>query len=384
MPTGTVSSYTEVADALKRADCGGETVRIKGSATKMAWGGPGVAGAAHLSTLGLDAVLEHCAGDLTAVVQAGARLADIQKVFAGARQMLALDPPLGEQAAATIGGVVATGDSGPLRHQYGAARDQVIGIRVALADGTVAKSGGKVIKNVAGYDLAKLFAGSFGTLGVILEVSLRLHPLPEKMITLVGTGEKPEALAAASVAMYNSPVRASCLDFCWDSDRGNLLARFGGKAARDLARQAVKFMETAALETRLEEDDDALWESQRARQRSAGGVIVKVSALPAELPRVIAAAQQVGATAVGRAGLGIAWLDLGVPRSASDYAACLENLRTSLAPRPVVLQDAPEDLRQALDVWGPLPANLQTLMRRVKQRFDPSGVCNRGIFVGGI
>ncbi|MGH2810488.1 MAG: FAD-binding oxidoreductase, partial [Actinomycetota bacterium] len=355
-----------------------------GGGTKMAWGRPGDAAAAPLSTLGLNEVLEHNAGDLTAVVQAGVNLADAQKVFAGARQMLALDPPLGGQQAATIGGVVATGDGGPFRHHYGAVRDQVIGIRVALADGTVAQSGGRVIKNVAGYDLAKLFSGSFGTLGIILEVSFRLHPMPEGTVTLVGTGEEAEALAAASVALSNSPLRAACLDFNWDATHGSVLARFGGRAARDVAQQARQFMENAGLETRLEEDDHGLWETQRARQRSDGGVIAKVSALPAEVSRVIAAARQVGATAVGRAGLGVAWLDLGERRGMSEYTACLETLRASLAPRPVVLQDAPEEVRQALDVWGPQPGSLVTLMRRVKQRFDPSGVCNRGIFVAGI
>ena len=100
--------------------------------------------------------------------------------------MLALDPPLGPDAAATIGGVVATGDSGPLRHRYGAPRDLVVGMTIALADGTIARSGGKVIKNVAGYDLAKLFAGSFGTLGVIVEVAVRLHPLADTRVTAAG------------------------------------------------------------------------------------------------------------------------------------------------------------------------------------------------------
>ena len=122
----------------------------------------------ELSTAGVADVVEHNEGDLTAVLDAGAPLAAAQAAFAEAGQMLALDPPLGAGGAATIGGVVASGDSGPLRHRYGAARDLVVGMTMALADGTVARAGGKVIKNVAGYDLAKLLAGSFGTLGLIL------------------------------------------------------------------------------------------------------------------------------------------------------------------------------------------------------------------------
>src|SRR5439155_22546230 len=115
-------------------------------------------------------------------------------------QMLALDPP-DPGGRATVGGVVATGDTGPIRHRYGAPRDQILGIRAALADGTLARSGGKVIKNVAGYDLAKLFAGSFGTLGLVVEVAIRLYPLPPSRATAVGTSDDLAALSRAARAV---------------------------------------------------------------------------------------------------------------------------------------------------------------------------------------
>ena len=147
----------------------------------------------EICTRGLDRVLEHNAGDFTAVLQAGVPLAVAQEAFAEAGQMLALDPPLspwgaaGDDAAieaadagATIGGIVATNDSGPLRHKYGGVRDLVVGVTVVLSDGTIARAGGKVIKNVAGYDIGKLFAGAFGTLGLIAEVTVRLHPRPAR------------------------------------------------------------------------------------------------------------------------------------------------------------------------------------------------------------
>src|SRR5206468_1900573 len=152
----------------------GLSVRVRGGGTKLGWGPP-AAPDVELYTSALDEVVEHNAGDLTAVLQAGVPLAIAQDRFGQEGQELALDPPLA--AGATIGGVVAAGDSGPLRHRFGAARDLVLGVRVALADGTVARAGGKVIKNVAGYDLAKLFAGSFGTLGAIVELAVRLHPI---------------------------------------------------------------------------------------------------------------------------------------------------------------------------------------------------------------
>src|SRR5437899_6903539 len=152
--------------------------------------------------------------------------------------MLALAPPLGPRAsgpgglrapadpAATVGGVVATGDSGPLRHRYGTARDLLLGITVVLSDGTVAKSGGKVIKNVAGYDLAKLFGGSFGTLGLIAEVAVRLHPVPASRTTVAGSSDDPASLQAAALAVSHAPLEAEALDVRWDGGHGAVLARF--------------------------------------------------------------------------------------------------------------------------------------------------------------
>src|SRR3954466_4788822 len=166
-------------------------VRVRGGGTKLGWGRPGQPDV-EFSTASLTDVVEHNEGDLTAILQAGVRLVDAQKQFADAGQMLALAPPTRHDA--TIGGLVAAGDSGPLRHRYGAARDLVLGVRVALTDGSVAHAGGKVIKNVAGYDLAKLFSGSFGTLGAILEVAVRLHPR-RPTASAATTADDPDRLA---------------------------------------------------------------------------------------------------------------------------------------------------------------------------------------------
>src|SRR5215208_5302014 len=151
----------ELAGRIRSHGTAGEAVRPVGGGTKLAWGGP-AGDAVDLETSGLDSIAEHNVGDFTAVLEAGVRLADAQAAFATENQMLALDPPLGAGDEATVGGVMATNDSGPLRHRFGGVRDLVVGVTVVLSDGTIAKSGGKVIKNVAGYDLAKLFTGSFG------------------------------------------------------------------------------------------------------------------------------------------------------------------------------------------------------------------------------
>jgi glycolate oxidase FAD binding subunit len=386
----TPSSPEEAGEVMRTAGEEGRRVRIRGGGTKLAWGGhplrSGHAGQAEpaevdLSTERLDSVVEHNKEDLIAVLQAGVPLARAQELFADANQMVALDPPLGEGGAATIGGVVATGDSGPLRHRYGAARDLIVGITVALSDGTVAKAGGKVIKNVAGYDLAKLFTGSFGTLGLVVEVVMRLHPRARDRATAVGASDDPDALGRAASAVAHSPFGAESLDVAWDDGQGEVMARFGGAAPDAVVGQAVKLLEDAGLEARRVADDDALWEGQRAGQRSADGAVVRVSGLASELPAVLRAAQEARASLVGRAGLGLSWVTL-PGQDDSSLVSSIEDLRRRLDPFACVVLDAPLGVREKVDVWG--EAEAVPLMRRVKARFDPHNVCNPGLFVGGI
>ncbi len=334
----------------------------------------------EVSTERLDEVVEHNEGDLTAVLQAGVPLAPAQEALAGANQMVALDPPLGEGDRATIGGVVATGDSGPLRHRYGAPRDLILGITVALSDGTVARAGGKVIKNVAGYDLAKLFTGSFGTLGLIVEVVMRLHPRPRATLTAVGGSDEPDALGRAASTIARSAFGPECLDVAWGEGHGEVMARFAGAAPEAAAGGVVRLMEQAGLEARLAGDDDELWARQRERQRSAHGAVVRVSGLASALPRVLRSAQEVGASVVGRAGLGLSWMAL-AEGHASELVSSIEEVRRRLDPFPCVVLDAPAEVREKVEVWG---EDAVPLMRRIKARFDPPAVCNPGIFVGGI
>jgi glycolate oxidase FAD binding subunit len=301
----------EAAECLRARS---SPARIFGSATKLA--APG-----DVCSLGLNRVLEHNAGDFTAVLEAGVRLADAQAQFAEAGQMLAWDPP---HADATVGGVVASADSGPLRHRYGGVRDLVVGIQVALSDGTLARAGGKVIKNVAGYDLAKLFAGSQGTLGMIVSVSVRLHPRPAQAATVSGSSDDPHALGAAAIRLAQSPIEADCLDVRWRDGAGRLLVRFSGASAEQRADALTLPLEDVRRE------EETVWAEQRAAQEGA----VKVPYLPTELPRLI---EQAGSL-VARAGLGLAWVPPG-----------------TLEP--------PE-----------IDPGANLVMRRLKQRFDPAGI----------
>ena len=223
-------------------------MRIRGGGTRSGWGHVTPAPDLVLLTAGLDSVVEHNEGDLTAVLQAGVPLRAAQERFAAAGQMLALDPPGAPEA--TIGGVFATGDSGPLRHRYGAARDLIVGITVALPDGSVAKAGGKVIKNVAGYDLSKLFTGAFGTLGLIAQVAVRLHPRPPQALTARGIGDDADRLAAAASALAHRPLEAECLDVAWSDGRGAVLARFGGATAQRGAETSATVLREHGLRGR--------------------------------------------------------------------------------------------------------------------------------------
>jgi glycolate oxidase FAD binding subunit len=379
----TPSSAEEAAEVLRTAGEEKLRVRMRGAGTKASWGAvPPEPVDLEVSTSALDELLEHNEGDLTAVLQAGVPLARAQERFAGANQMIALDPWLGEGEQATIGGVIATADSGPLRHKYAAARDLILGITFVLSDGTVAKAGSKVIKNVAGYDLAKLFTGSYGTLGLIVEVIMRLHPLAANRVTAVGASDDPEALGRAASAVAHSPFGAESLDVVWDDGQGEVMARYGGAAPEAAADRTVEMLAESGLgDARTTDDDEGLWQRQRERQRSSDGVVVRVSGLASELPRVLEAARSVRGSLVGRAGMGLSWVRLPGGETGGLVAA-VEDLRRRLRPFPCVVLDAPAEVREKVDVWG--EADAVPLMRRVKERFDPHNVCNPGIFVGGI
>jgi glycolate oxidase FAD binding subunit len=372
------ASPEEAAALLKALGEQERPVRVRGGGTKLDWGGAGDPVAVELETGGLAAIVEHNVGDFTAILQAGVPLAQAQDLFRSEGQMLALDPPpVGE---ATIGGVVASNDSGPLRHRYGGVRDLVVGISVALSDGTLAKAGGKVIKNVAGYDLGKLFAGSLGTLGLITQVAVRLHPYPDTTATVTGSTEDPGKLGAAAHALAALPLEADCLDARWEGGAGALLVRFGGTAAPHQAEGSVARVREAGLDgVETIADDEELWMRQRVQQR--GTAVLKVSGRAGDLAAACRAAEEVGGRLVGRAALGLFWIAL----DGDALPERIEAVRAALAPRACVLLDAPAAVRAAVDPWGTGPeAGALAVMARVKERFDPARIFRPGAFVGGI
>ncbi|TQS45916.1 FAD-binding oxidoreductase [Cryptosporangium phraense] len=358
------SSVSEAAEAVRELGAAGTAVRPVGSGSRAGWGG-GAAGT-PLSTAGLNRIVEHNPGDFTAVLEAGVPLAVAQKQFASAGQWLALDPSPG----GTIGGLVATADSGPARHRYGGVRDLVIGVTLVLSDGTVARSGGRVIKNVAGYDLGKLFTGSYGTLGLIAEVAVRLHPLPAGTATAVAGFSDPSALARAAADLARRPLEALHVDAAWRAGAGRLLVRFGGVTAGSQASSVASFLGQADVVA----DDEALWDAQRAGQRCADGAVLKVSGRPTDLDRVLRAADAVGGSVVARAALGLAWITVPDP-------ALVKQVREALAPRAVTVLDGGD---RVPDAWPDVDPGAAAVMRRVKARFDPARIFRPGAFVGGI
>jgi glycolate oxidase FAD binding subunit len=372
------NSFEDAAAALRDAAAAHAPVRIRGAGTKP-WGHTGEPQGLTIDTARLDRVREHNAGDLTAVLEAGVPLARAQQQFASAGQMLALDPWLGSRHEATIGGIVASADTGPLRHRYGAPRDLILGMTVALSDGTIARSGGNVIKNVAGYDLGKLFCGSLGTLGMILAVNVRLHPLPVRPFTTLGTAPDAETMARAARALSAAPLELEALDVAWRDGRGGILARCAGVQSERRAERAATLMrETGLQQIELSDDDAELWARQRAGQRSSEHALLRVAARPSTLAGVLRATDECGGTLVGRAAFGHSFIEV-EPRE-------LERLHDRLpAPAWTMLLDHPHGALGGHDPWGRLPeARTIELMRQIKARFDPAQVCNPGVFLGGI
>jgi glycolate oxidase FAD binding subunit len=365
-----METLEEAAAAIREHAAAGRAVRPRGGGTKLSWGGRDP-DSVDLDTRGLSRIVEHNEGDFTAILEAGVPLVEAQATFGRAGQMLAIDPPLGAKDAATIGGVIATNDSGPLRHRYGGVRDLVVGMTVVLSDGTIAKSGGKVIKNVAGYDLAKLFAGSFGTLGLIARVAVRLHPAPAATATVAGTSADPDGLATAAGTLARLPLEADCLDVAWEDGAGRLLMRFGGAAAEQQAHAAAERVEGLA-DVEVVTPDEDLWSHRRAAQRAP--LVLKVSGRPTDLPSVIRIAETASGTVASRAALGLSWIAL--PAEADVPA-----IRRALAPRACTVLDGADRVD---DPWPEIDPGRLAVMERIKARFDPARAFRPGAFVGGI
>jgi glycolate oxidase FAD binding subunit len=362
-------------------------VLVRGSGTKLAWGAAPRQIDVLISTARLNAVVAHRHGDLTATVQAGARLGEVNRALAQHRQWIPLDPPSADRA--TIGGIVATNDSGPRRHRYGAPRDLIIGVEFARADGHLAKGGGIVVKNVAGYDLPRLLTGSFGTLGIIITATFKLYPLTAASRTLIVEPANHTDLGTLAVKLAGSNLTPTALEFATHPLR--LIVRFESIEA-SVAQQsetASKLIAEHGREARIltGSAESDFWQSHASLAEEDSGALLKVSVLPTELGATLSLIERLagdgGYVAAGRAGAGVFLLRLTGEAQFQDRT--IDGLRDSLqiGRGSAVIVKSSRDLRTNTDVWGPIGNGL-ALMKAVKQQFDPAGILAPGRGPGGV
>ena len=367
------ASTQEVAEVLRAAAADGLSVVPVGSGTKTSWAAPPTSCDLLLDTTGLDRIVEHVAGDLVVIAEAGVRLADLQASLAEHGQLLGLDPP---EQGATLGGVVSANASGPRRRAYGTVRDLLIGTTVVLADGTVAKAGGKVVKNVAGYDLGKLYTGAHGTLGVVVSTTWRLHPLPPaRRVVVVDLTDSAQA-GAMAIALNRSTLTPSAVELVGAAGGPGQLVVVFESIAESVAAQAEAARALLGGGTASGEVPDGFG----ARPGGADDVVLRIAHVPTGLPAALAALPS-GARVSASASTGVTYAALDAEQAVSS----LSRLREALRPvdgSAVVLR-APAHLRDTLDHWGPAGDALE-LMRRVKDRFDPERRMSPGRFVGGL
>jgi glycolate oxidase FAD binding subunit len=344
------------------------------------WGCPPERVDLVLSTLGLNRVVEHAAGDMTVTVEAGCTVAALQQHVAQRNQRLALDPLWPDRA--TVGGVLATNDGGSLSHAFGGLRDLILGVTVALPDGTLARSGGKVVKNVAGYDLPKLMVGAFGTLGVVTSATFRLHPLPEKARTLYFHLEPTCDLWTFADAMNRCRQLVSGVQITgWAAH----VRVEGPEAAIDTKVEQV-IQAAAAVGADEDEPGDHPWSAgQRLFEIGRAGVVCKVSLPPTQLPVLEELAHQSNPESsyvIQPLGTGFVRFVATVP---DTLVPVVQRARARLAQcgGSLVVLQCPPHLKPTLDAWGDVGSALP-LMRLVKKQFDPHDVLNPGRFVGGI
>jgi glycolate oxidase FAD binding subunit len=380
-------SLAECAEVLTMAAHERLRLGFVGGGTALELGAAPAGLDAVVRTERLARIIEYAPADMVVVAEAGVTIAALQAEVAAHGQRLALDAPSPERA--TVGGVVATGAFGPLRARYGAVRDLIIGVTLVRADGEVARGGGKVVKNVAGFDLPKVACGSLGTLGLVAAAAFRLHPLPEATVTVLVPELRAEAVVAVLAAARAAQLEPASAVALGAADRFDLGLRFEG-FGRGVAQQVARLVELAgaagALAERLSDAAAGTFWRRHDAIRAAVPLRIRVAGLPTRFPAV--AALIAGGTGLGELawyatlGLGFAGGAVGDVTAAISTVTCA---RAALVAEggSLVVEAAPPELRAAVDPWGPPPPSF-AIMERLKRRFDPEGRLNPGRFVGGL
>ncbi len=381
MPTASFEPATaaEAAALLAQASTDRTPVVVNGHRTKLS-GRVEAPGARTMSTRLLTSGLQHYAGDLVATVPAGMTLQAVNAALATERQWLPIDPPFADDA--TIGGIVATNESGPRRHHFGSPRDLVIGMQVALANGSVAHSGGRVVKNVAGYDLGRLFCGSHGSLGFIAAVTFKLAPLAPASRTVRATfRDVAAAVTAAQVLARRASHAPTSVDVLGPDARVLVRYESTDQSAVQFATALVDALRDSAHDVQMLQgaDEAAAWAAHQQLESARDGLVCQVSLLPAQCAAFLDAAAQMVATHgltwafTGRAALGVLRLHItGAAEAIATVAPALRQQTTAQGGHlqfvrgGALLPDGVEAM--------PSTGTAAAIGFAVKQRFDPNGI----------
>jgi glycolate oxidase FAD binding subunit len=369
----------EVSAILRLANENRLTVTPVGGSTKQSWGNeiqPNPAKTQiRLELTRLNRVLEHPWQDLTCTVQAGCTWQQLQQTLAKHGQFVALDPLWPE--CATVGGILATNDSGSLRHRYGSLRDLVIGMTLVLADGTIARSGGKVVKNVAGYDLCKLVTGSMGTLAVITEATFRLHPLPQHAQTFTVSAPQARQLAPLMASIRASHLLTQALQLRGDTNGFHLDIQLNAHPDAKQSDVLQKMALVAGLQ--LEPTSDGVWRAREHLLTEREVFLVKIGMLPTDLAQIADDIIRLGGIVVAQT-LGVIYASF--PNVKKDHAVLGSLYGYTDTGSMTVFQTPTNPVEDPTPPWG--PEKLSPLMQAVKHQFDPNRTLNPGRFLGGI
>ena len=390
-------AYPDTVEALGQvmalANENGWRVLPMGQGSKLTWGGLAEGLDVVVSTARLNRIVEHSVGDFTVTVQPGLRVSDLQATLAEKGQFLAVDPAFSPQA--TVGGLVATADTGSLRQRYGGLRDMLIGVQFARYDGKLARAGGKVVKNVAGYDLMKLMTGAYGSLGVLSELTFRLYPQMNNLRSLILTGSISDIEAATAAirlsgltpvafdVLSTSVMRSLCETNCT-----GIVARFQGvpEGVEEQSERLRRIAEQHSMAVQiLDGDADAEFWRRSATLVQPDSVLCKVGLKPSGIAELIALIERIGFEAQGRlyGSSGLGWVQLA--KDSSETPNSVEKLRSHCESHAgfLTLLQAPVYMKKTVNVWG-YTGNAIGVMSSIKQKFDPRSLLSPGRFVGGL
>jgi glycolate oxidase FAD binding subunit len=366
----------ELAATLQAASRDKQITVLRGGGTKLGWGRIPPAIDLLVSTAKLNTLLVHRHGDMTATAHAGVTLSHLNGELGRHGQWLPIDSAFDE---ATVGGIVATNDSGPVRHRYGTPRDLLIGVTLALTDGRIVKAGGHVVKNVAGYDLGKLVSGSFGTLGAIVDATFKLLPIPQASATLDTAYDDGEVLARDVMQVSTSQLEPMAFDVMLDGGQYRLRLLFASSpdAVNAQVESAQRLLSRPSLVIGGDREME-VWTDQTRLPWAATGAVIRFGWLPAKLAEITTLMHEVEQIAgpivmVGRVGTGAGLMR--IEADARTQAAVVERLRSSTWVGNVVLLRAAAELKKQIDVWGPPSSTFDTACA-LKHMFDPAGILN--------